>query len=68
MYLHPTWKKKSATWQLVADFRTPKNEAGRQKTTHKCQNWLKIKGNDDAKNCSEILVDVIFRFFPGRFT
>ena len=44
--------KKSASWQLVIRRQGLKNDAKRQKTTHKCQNWLKIKGNYDAKICS----------------
>ena len=51
--------EKSASWQLVADVRAPKIDAKRQKTTQKCQNWLKIKW----KICSEILVAVVFRIF-----
>ena len=45
----------------------PKKRRQTSKTTQKYQNWLKIKGKNDAKICSEILVAVFFRFFSILF-
>ena len=60
--------KKSASWQRQGRRQGPQNDAKRQKTTQKCQNWLKIKGNNHAKICPEILVPVDFRIFPGMLS
>ena len=49
---------------LATGFRPqgPKNDKNFIKNTQKCQNWLEIKGKNDAS--SEILVAGIFRIIP----
>ena len=62
MYVHHTWKRVGF---LANDCRRQgqKNDAKRQQTTQKCQNWLKTKGKNDAKIRSEIRVALVFVFF-----